>query len=106
MFKRLQTMNPTENKTLVLQDGFGFLYVPLPFYKRLREAILFVYPALIPGMGYTISLLLGPDIWDTLDVGGRRCAGRYVSYMVRTGELPLRRVGCKHQHPAQYELDT
>ena len=99
-------MHEYDNTTLVLQDGFGFLYVPLPFYKRLREAIIFVRPALIPDEGYTIDLLLGPDIWDTLDAGGRRCAGRYVSHMVRTGKVPLRRVGCKHQHPARYELDT
>ena len=99
-------MQTSETNTLVLQDGYGFLYVPLPFYKRLREAIIFVRPALIPGVGYTTDLLLGPDIWDTLDAGGRRCAGRYVSHMVRTGKLPLRRVGCQHRHPAQYELDT
>lgn len=91
---------------LVLQDGRGIFYVPLPLYRRLRIAILIVIPAMIPEIGYKAEHLLGTEIWSTLDAGGRRVAGRCISHMVRHRQVPLQRIGCRHRHPVQYELET
>ena len=95
-----------EKETLVLSDRRGVLYVPWPLYRRYLDEILIVVPGMIPKVRYESEHLLGAEIWSGLDAGARRVAGRYISHMARRGELPLRRVGCRHQHPVQYELDT
>ena len=99
-------METITTELLVLQDGRGFFYVPVPLYRRFRDRILIVIPEMVPEICLKAERLLGTEIWSALDAGGRRVAGRCVAYMVRQGEIRLRRVGCKHQHPVQYELDT
>jgi len=99
-------MDTSITELLVLQDGRGFFYVPLPLYRRFRDRILIFIPEMIPEIPHKAERLLGTEVWSTLDAGARRVAGRCVAYMVRQGEIGLRRVGCKHEHPAQYELDT
>jgi hypothetical protein len=99
-------MDTHTTELLVLQDGRGFFYVPLPLYRRFRDAILIFMPDMIPKVPHKAEHLLGMEIWSTLDAGGRRVAGRCLAYMVRQGDIRLRRVGCKHEHPARYELDT
>jgi hypothetical protein len=99
-------MNTDTTEFLVLQDGRGFFYVPLPLYRRFRDRILIFMPEMIPKSAHKAERLLGTEIWSALDAGGRRVAGRCVANMVRQGDIRLRRVGCKHEHPARYELDT
>lgn len=99
-------METITTELLVLQDGRGAFYVPLPLYRRFREAILIFIPEMMPNSVHKAERLLGTEIWSTLDAGGRRVAGRCVAYMVRQGEIRLRRVGCKHERPARYELET
>jgi hypothetical protein len=95
-------MNEKQDEVLVLHDGRGTLYVPLPLYRRFRDAILIVIPAMIPEVGYKTEHLLGTDIWETLDAGGRRFAGRCISHMERRGEIPLRRVTPRYKYPVRY----
>jgi hypothetical protein len=95
-------MNIELEKLLVLYDGERFLVVPLLFYQQIHAEIIFILPALVPGIGYKTEWLLGPDIWGTFDDGRKRLAGRCVSYMVRKGELPLRRVTPRYKYPIRY----
>ena len=97
-------MNEKQDEVLILHDGRGTLYVPLALYRRFRDAILIVIPAMLPGVGYKTEHLLGDEIWDTLDSGGRRFAGRCISYMQRNGDVPLMRVTPRYKYPVRYAL--
>jgi hypothetical protein len=95
-------MNTDENTMVVLSDGYSIIYVPLRRYRHYRDQILIVVPAMVPGAPYKSEHLLGAEIWDTLDDGGRRVAGRCISHMERNGEIPLRRVSPRYKYPVQY----
>lgn len=98
-------MNNEVEKVLLLYDGQRFHKVHPGFYRSIHEAILAVFPVLLPGARYTTEMLLGRDFWDPLSDPERRLAGRCVVNLVKHRKLRLRRVGCKHKFPARYELD-
>ena len=91
---------------LALFDGKRVYWVDLDYYNSILELVIFILPALIPGARYTTEKLLGPEFWAPLGDAGKQLVGRCIVDMVRNGRLPLRRIGCRHRRPAQYELMT
>lgn len=89
---------------LLMYDGRWTFEAPLHFYRSVWDEILTIAPALVPGTLYKTQVLLGPAFWVPLPKPMKRLAGRCVSHMERRGEIPLRRVGCRHKFPARYEL--
>jgi hypothetical protein len=87
---------------LVLYDGMRGYSAHRAFYDNIGREILDVTPALIPGEGYTSEMLCSPAFWSQLSNNEQRLAGRCVAHMVRSGLLPLRRLGCRHKSPARY----
>ena len=90
---------------LLLYDGQRVYAVAEEFYSSVLKKILSIVPALLPGAPYSAQRLLGREFWDPLEQKSQQLTGRCVADMVRRRKLPLRRVGCKHKYPAQYELD-
>jgi hypothetical protein len=60
----------------------------IPFGELIKIAVLLIIPDLHPGELYTTAQLC-VAIWDYLDKGEHLRAGRVISFLVATGELPL-----------------
>lgn len=88
--------------TVVFDDAHGELTVSRQLLRLIRDAILFIYPAMIPGVGYTAEELLGPEIWDPRGPGGRRFVGRCLAWMERNRLIPIRRVTPIGTYPVRY----
>jgi hypothetical protein len=88
----------------LMYDGQRTYEVAWDYYVSLRREILSIVPALFPEVAYTVEVLLGSDFWDPLNDDTRKLSGRCVAHMVRHGEVPLRRMGCRHRYPARYAL--
>ena len=94
-----------ENTVQILYDGERTYEVSLDFYNAVLDATVFIIPALLPGAHYTAKMLLGAEFWSPLEQTDQQMAGRCVADITKHRKVPLRRVGCKHSHPARYELD-
>ena len=91
---------------IALHDGQRTYWVEIEYYNSILELVIWILPALIPGERYTTKMLLGPEFWAPLGDAGKQLVGRCIADMVRNDRLPLRRIGCRHRRPAQYELIT
>ena len=88
--------------TVVIEDAHGELRASKALLRLIREAILFIYPAMEPGVGYSAEELLGPEIWDPRGPGWRRFVGRCLAWMERNRLLPIRRVTPVGKYPVRY----
>ena len=85
-------MKDGEDDVIEIRDAFGKLRVKRSLLRRFRDAILLVYPAMEPDVGYTTEALVGPEIWGPPDPGWHRFIGRCVAWMVRKRIIPIQRV--------------
>jgi hypothetical protein len=95
-------MDEKENDVTVIEDAYGKLRVTRRILKLIRDAILFIYPAMVPGDHYTGEELLGPEIWEPWSAGRARFLGRCLAWMERNGLLPIRRVTPIGEYPVRY----
>ena len=95
-------MEEREKSTIVIKDAHGELCASKALLRLIREAVLFIYPAMIPDVGYTAEEILGPDIWDPRGPGGRRFVGRCLAWMERNRLIPIRRVTPIGKYPVRY----
>lgn len=59
-----------------------------PFMDFIKSAALLFIPEARPGVLYTTEQIC-VAVWDSLDNGEHIHAGRALSYLVETGQLPL-----------------
>lgn len=85
-------MSYDDDDVIVIEDAFGKLRVESSLLRRFRDAILLVYPAMEPDVGYTTEVLVGAEIWGPPDAGWHRFIGRCVAWMVRKRIIPIQRV--------------
>ena len=85
-------MNEEDDDVIVIEDAYGELRVKRSLLRRFRDAILLVYPAMEPELGYTTEQLLGPELWGLRMRGGTRSIGRCIAWMERNRHIPIRRV--------------
>jgi len=78
--------------------------IPAALYNAIRLQVEEIIPAMERGVEYTLEMLCGDAFWQTLTDGERRMAGRCLAHMVANKRLPLRFVGCPHEHPKKYRL--
>ena len=95
-------MKHKEGRTVVFRDARGKLKVSEQLLRFLRDALLFIHPGMVPGIGYTAEELLGPEIWNPWGPGLRRFIGRCLSWMERRRLLPIRRVTPMGKYPVRY----
>ena len=89
-------------RTVVITDAHGELRASKALLRLIREAVLFIYPAMTRDDSYTAEELLGPDIWDPRSPGGRRFIGRCLAWMERNRLIPIRRVTPIGKYPVRY----
>ena len=95
-------MEQKEESTVVIEDAHGEIRASKSLLRLIREAVLFIYPAMIPGVGYKAEEILGPEIWDPRGPGGRRIVGRCLAWMERNRLIPIRRVTPIGKYPVRY----
>ena len=86
---------------IVLNDG---LTVTEVFFSALLHQVEEIYPAMIPGVKYTLEMLCGPTFWGPLTDGQKRVAGKCMVHMVENGMLPLHFAEGRHEYPKLYSL--
>ena len=93
--------NVTDDE-ITFGDAYGELHVSKTELNLIRDAVLFIYPAMEPGVGYPAEAILGPDLWEPRSAGGRRFVGRCLAWLERTRQIPIRRVTPIGKYPVLY----
>jgi hypothetical protein len=78
--------------------------IPAALYNDVLKTVSEVIHLLVPGEIYTVEIIYGKALWGPLTDGEKRMAGRCLAHMVANRRLPLRFVGCPHEHPKKYRL--
>lgn len=93
--------DPEWSERIPLSDGFS---VTREFLELVRFYVESRLHELSIDKTYRAKQLTGPELWDGLDDGDRRVAGRCVAYLTSHGLLPLTLVKWKHEFPLKYRL--
>ena len=84
-----------------LNDGYRVLK---DFYECVRHEVEAGLHELKRDKIYTAKKLCGKALWDELDSGEHRMAGRCMAHMVVKGIFPFNFVKSKHEYPIKYQL--
>jgi len=76
------------------------------FHDRLLQEILFIAPAVPPGVLFTLPELCGVEFWDPLSKWKKTLAGMCMDYFVRNELVPFEYVPRKgrNPYPLQYRI--
>ena len=96
MTNRLTSTLPTNCPLFKI---YGFTVV-----SELHRNVLKRIPSLEEGVNYIARKLVGPERWDITDKGEHADFGCIISFLVKGGHLPLRRVANTGRNWAQYQL--
>jgi hypothetical protein len=90
-------------KYIVLNRWFT---CPLSFFKCLKKEILFIVPAVPPGILFTTEQLCGEDFWEPLSKWKKTLAGACMDYLVENGLVPFENVprSGRNPYPLQYRI--
>lgn len=79
-------------------------WVNKKFLELIKEVIVEITPALMPGVRYTLKTICGEGFWSNLSNGEKRQAGWCMKHLVVTEELPFIIAESKHEYPIYYQL--
>jgi len=94
-------LDPEWSERIRLSDGFS---VTREFLELVRFCVEDRLHELSIDKTYCAKQLTGPELWDGLNDGDRRVAGRCIAYLTSHGRLPLTLVKWKHEFPLKYRL--
>jgi len=95
-------MDNTEDIIYVkLNDGYR---ASKAFYMYIHKMMVAALSGKAPGVQCTVKQFIGKDLWNELDTGERKLAGRCVAHMVSKNLLQLDFAGKTKANAQQYRL--